>query len=352
MNPTYFSFGMIAFFAVLGHLMPRKSRPSIFFGVTVAPEFQNSAEAARITRAYQIQIWIHAAIAAALALIVAGRHNADLSALASLWVVAGSVLALARANRVAARFRAPANFIREASLAPSDEKMPGGVIAWLLPLLILAAAAVYLHFHWEQIPDRFPIHWGIDGTPNRWATRTVRGVYGPLLIGALTCLLLWGTAHFILRARRIAFAGQALAHEIRFRAVNLRALLVTEYLMGSCMALLTVVPSIAPRVLPQAGWLYSGIFMIFMLVLIGVMLKFGQGGTRLANSGGESGPAGDRTPDECWKFGILYVNRDDPAFFVEKRFGIGYTINLGNPAAVAALTAFIVLMAVTARLAH
>jgi Family of unknown function (DUF5808) len=32
-----------------------------------------------------------------------------------------------------------------------------------------------------------------------------------------------------------------------------------------------------------------------------------------------------------WKAGIFYVNRNDPALFVPKRIGIGYTINFGNP---------------------
>jgi uncharacterized membrane protein len=40
----------------------------------------------------------------------------------------------------------------------------------------------------------------------------------------------------------------------------------------------------------------------------------------------------DRTPDRCWKKdGKYYVNRADPALFVEKRVGVGYTPNYGNP---------------------
>jgi uncharacterized membrane protein len=30
---------------------------------------------------------------------------------------------------------------------------------------------------------------------------------------------------------------------------------------------------------------------------------------------------------------MFYVNPDDPAILVEKRFGIGYTLNFGRPAA-------------------
>lgn len=36
-----------------------------------------------------------------------------------------------------------------------------------------------------------------------------------------------------------------------------------------------------------------------------------------------------RPPDDGWN-GIFYSNRNDPALFVPKRYGIGYTLNLGN----------------------
>ena len=35
-------------------------------------------------------------------------------------------------------------------------------------------------------------------------------------------------------------------------------------------------------------------------------------------------------PDVGWK-GIFYSNPDDPALWVPKRFGLGYTLNFGNP---------------------
>jgi uncharacterized membrane protein len=38
----------------------------------------------------------------------------------------------------------------------------------------------------------------------------------------------------------------------------------------------------------------------------------------------------DRTPDDCWYLGSIYVNAKDPAIFVQKRIGFGYTVNMGN----------------------
>jgi len=36
------------------------------------------------------------------------------------------------------------------------------------------------------------------------------------------------------------------------------------------------------------------------------------------------------TPDRCWKWRVFYVNPNDRAIFVKKRYGIGYTLNFGN----------------------
>ena len=47
------------------------------------------------------------------------------------------------------------------------------------------------------------------------------------------------------------------------------------------------------------------------------------------------------TPDECWRLGDIYINPADPAIFVEKRDGVGFTFNLGNPWGIATLALFL-----------
>ena len=38
----------------------------------------------------------------------------------------------------------------------------------------------------------------------------------------------------------------------------------------------------------------------------------------------------DPTPNECWKCGIFYYNPNDAVLFVQRRDGIGMTVNLAN----------------------
>ena len=48
-----------------------------------------------------------------------------------------------------------------------------------------------------------------------------------------------------------------------------------------------------------------------------------------ANAGPDDTPA-DNTADECWKWGMFYYNPGDSSILVEKRFGIGQTLNFAH----------------------
>lgn len=73
-----------------------------------------------------------------------------------------------------------------------------------------------------------------------------------------------------------------------------------------------------------------GFTVVFLVGTVGIAIKVGQSGNRLdaskPNNVKSSGML-NRKDDRHWKYGSFYFNPDDPAIFVEKRFGIGFTIN-------------------------
>jgi uncharacterized protein DUF5808 len=61
------------------------------------------------------------------------------------------------------------------------------------------------------------------------------------------------------------------------------------------------------------------------------MFRVGQGGQRAVAPAARQEVHGDATPDRAWKVGgLFYFNPHDPAIWVEKRVGLGYTLNIGN----------------------
>lgn len=150
----------------------------------------------------------------------------------------------------------------------------------LPPFAILACVAAYLRAHWDEIPPRFPVHWGLDGPPNRWALRTPHGVYGPLWFGAaiLAMLIILGLAGFY-GSRRSTI-----------RLAMLKMMLCVMYLLAFVFGIVAMLPL----------WHFSPIVIaVPVFVLVGIMLA--------------------------------YYNPADPALFVQKRIGCGYTLNFANP---------------------
>ena len=66
----------------------------------------------------------------------------------------------------------------------------------------------------------------------------------------------------------------------------------------------------------------SMIAFIFIFIIIGT-----AGRIELENENQEEVYRDD---DENWIFGMFYFNKNDPAFMIEKRVGIGYTVNFAN----------------------
>lgn len=76
------------------------------------------------------------------------------------------------------------------------------------------------------------------------------------------------------------------------------------------------------------------IFSFVFLILLGTLLLAfitGQGGSRIKLNEHTSDQVIDRDDDQYWKLGQFYVNKNDPAIFVEKRFGVGWTNNWAHP---------------------
>lgn len=58
--------------------------------------------------------------------------------------------------------------------------------------------------------------------------------------------------------------------------------------------------------------------------------RLGQGGALVEKGSPEAPLTGGLADDAHWVLGLWYVDRADPSLLVESRFGLGYTLNLGN----------------------
>jgi uncharacterized membrane protein len=291
---------------LMGGLMlalPQLSPRDLYFGVRTGGAFRASQEGKAAAAWYRWCVVIGVIAALALDLILSGLPDV----VKALLPLLPFLVAVAAFVRVYFRLRShalPASGVREADL--SEE---GGLPWWLAlalppfggPLAVYA----YLRVHWAEIPERFPIHFGMHGEPNAWANRTERAVFAPLwfAVGLLLLMLMLGVA-VLMGSRKSA------------RLTGMSGIFI------GTMYLLSIIFSgvgLSPLVHVPAGAMlgFTGVFVAIVLLL----------GFR-ANADPDR-PI-EATPDECWTLGGIYNNPDDPAIFVQKRVGFGYTVNFGN----------------------
>jgi uncharacterized membrane protein len=309
--------GLLILMGGLFHIIPGFTRPDIFFVVTVAPEFRRSSDAQRILRRYRAMVWMTTLVASWLELAT------GLAAAVVLLEALGFLGALVATNRAVRAYAAAPNSMVEVDLAMPQERLPGGPIVAILPVLSLGSLGLWAGFHWDRLPPRFPVHFGLHGA-DRWVTTTPTTVFGFLAMVACMCLLLAGLAWGIVNwTRRISTAGCNAAAERHFRRRVAQLSIVSAYFL--------VFPAWLTLFHPAAAAMNVwGLAMATVLVAFTVnLMRGGQGGSRATVTAGGA-PVGDRTPDACWKWGLCYVNAADPSILIEKRFGVGYTLNFGN----------------------
>ncbi len=318
-----FAAALTALVAAIFWLTPGWTRRDIFFTVTVGENFRDGEEGRAILSRYRRWIFFWSLAGLAVALFAPAWHGAVMPGGVFL-IVIGAGVALSSARRATWPYAVAPSTVREASLDGPPPPLTGGFAAQLLPFAALVAVGIFLRAHWSAIPDSFVIHWTADGTPNGWGHRTGPNVFGPLFIGGALCLLLGSLALGLARATRPQSpSGAPLRAERQFRRGIAWTLIGTEYLLAGMFAVIALLPLFPSLVM----WIVVLGLSIPALATAPIVLLAHRRARDLAGHPG----GGDRTDDANWRAGIFYVNREDPALFVEKRFGIGYTLNFGNP---------------------
>ncbi|KAA9153087.1 DUF1648 domain-containing protein [Amycolatopsis acidicola] len=209
---------------------------------------------------------------------------------------------------------------------------------WALPaVLLLAATVVYGAVRYPDMPATLVLHFNASGQPDHEAAKSLSSVFGVVFLQTGLTALFLGLAYALPRlkpdldpTRPRSSADQ---HR-RFTSGMARALLVLAACLNVSLGLASwqiwrgaadfpTLPVVLPTLLGAAGLLVFG-------------LRYGQSGNKLPTGEEPANDATERDDDRYWKLGLFYVNRDDRAVWVPKRFGIGWTVNLGNPVAVAA----------------
>jgi uncharacterized membrane protein len=208
---------------------------------------------------------------------------------------------------------------------------------WTLPAVLLIGLALLTGAaRYPALPNELPIHFDIHGRADSFVATTPFTALLPVVIQVLVTAVLVAAVGLVLRT---PYAEHASDDEVkrRVRAAGLAA---------QAMLVLATGVDLALFLLAQPVWLGRTTLPVGTLIGVGLSLVAGVGAVLAATVIG-----GRPAADDHWH-GAFYADRNDRRLFVPKRFGIGWTVNLGRPAGRALLIALLGVPLLTLFLGH
>nr|WP_296066132.1 DUF5808 domain-containing protein [uncultured Actinoplanes sp.] len=208
---------------------------------------------------------------------------------------------------------------------------------WTLPSVLLIGLGLLTGAaRYPSLPNELPIHFDIRGHADGFAATTPFTAFFPVVVQALITAVLAVAVGLVLRT---PYADDAPADEVKRRVRS-------AGLAAQAMLVLATGIDLALFLLAQPIWLGRTTLPAGTMIGVALSLVAGVAAVIAATVAG-----GRPAADDHWH-GAFYADRNDRRLFVPKRFGIGWTVNLGRPAGVILLVALLGVPLLTVFLGH
>ncbi len=346
---------IVGFAGVTVALTPLVMRRDEVFAVTVPSAHHDNPEFKRYRRLYLVSV-----LAATLICMIATALLSFASEAAfTIGIIAACLVPLIVSFVIFLRLRRKVQTIKEArgwqkiaeDLASADlsalpdKKLPS--LWWsTLQLIPLILTLVIGFAFYARMPEQVPMQVNLSGQVARYAHKSYGLVFFvpavQIFEGVIFTFVLW----MIRKSRSTIDPLHPRSSMARFsQFARAQSIIILVFSIVLSAAFIFVQVSIVGFLSITAA---ASAFIVCLIPLLGVVLwsvvHYGQGGARLAHVA-EDEAAIARDDDRYWRLGVFYYNPDDPAIFIPKRFGVGWTNNFARPLTWVLILSLIVLTA-------
>ena len=327
-------------------ILPAITRKSFLFGVKIPIEEHDCAEAKKLTNNY-IAVCLSGALAIIALIVAQFLAFPDMSLISVMYFpllfAAVQAAAFIPNWKRAVKLKEQKGWkVSSSSFAETKSSYSRGNLAdlpwiWYIAGLILIFLSIVVIFaQYPHLPDLIPTHFDFNMQPDAWSDKSLLALLMLPLINIATLALMFGVNVMFVKAKlqidpqnpELSFAQHC---TYRRRMGHSLGFLTLGIVMGFLIiGFFTVFPDFT---LPF--WLIMAVMLIPVAPIIVIPIASGQGGCRIkpkttgktqkAESAGRDPSDFDKVPgrgdDKYWALGMFYHNPEDPAVFVEDRFG-------------------------------
>ena len=369
--PMLFGINLITMLAVVCTIgiAPIITRKSLLFGVRIPEEAAKTTEAVKLKKNYIITMIIGGVLVLAI-LVAQYLLFPDISLLATLYLplimmafqFITFVLSWKKATALKAKnnWTVPRTTTVDTKSAVQRENIWNFSKGWyILSILMVISVIILSIIKYPSLPAQIPTHWGFDMQPDAWASKSFWSVFDMAIIALIFVVAMMFSNIIIYRMKlqvssehpELSYAQHRVYRRMMSEAIGIMTIALTVFL---CLVQLLVIDMFTGT---TTMMVVATVLMILACIIpfTYVYFKAGQSGCKLkpntneiagrarndeAMSNNEAMSNDDsifkvskttakfnRGDDKFWKLGMFYYNKDDPAMFVEDRFGTNSGFN-------------------------
>lgn len=337
---------VIVLLAVLDYNMQKFTSKKVFYGVNIPEKYRGFEELKQIDKNYKRNILI--STAAVLIVQIALSLYANFTLNENLYLAAVTVpiilvvflyyfiyynsykkvLAFKQEHisTINPELKAEKTQILDVDFIHERDKLVKKYsLIYLIPILLVVASSVYAFMNYDKIPEMMPTHFNFQGIADGFTLKTKTSFFAQIGMQVIVMVIVYLGSIYSLKARVKIDKNDSksdIAHTIKY----LNHLASGSFFILFAMALLF--SSISFGLVNQEVNQMLVILSTVLLLVSIVPLLFTSYKLKKGNYSDASYTIDD--DDKYWLLGGFYYNPDDPAAFVQKRFGIGWTVNLGS----------------------
>ncbi|HET6825663.1 MAG TPA: DUF5808 domain-containing protein [Amnibacterium sp.] len=340
---------------VIGLVLPAIADPTVPFGVRIPADRVGDGVVTRQVRAYRWRLLSSGAAATAGSVALYALTGATLMLPLSVLLLVGAWYGcFILAHHAISGAKAAEGWyvgVRQGIAVDTDLRTdpPRFPWLWLAPALVITVGtAIVGAIAYPSMPGILAVHYAANGTPDRETAKSIGTAFSLVFVQVGVTALLVGIAAAIFHSRADIDPARPTGSARWFR----------RYTTLGAKALLGLAAMIDLGMLASSLLMWSGTttrwapLTVVVPVLVGVLVAVLvlARTNRDWNAVGEGTGLVHRDDDRQWRGGLFSINRADHALFVPRRYGLGWTINLGNPrsamlfAGIAALLALVVVL--------
>jgi len=340
-------------------LTPKMSRKDLIFGVFIPLDRARDQELIRISKRYSKDLTVFTFLELLIYFILVNTlfKNPGILAAALFVSIGGYFLIFLRAYRKTKKYKMENNLLADKkqvvliNTSMSVKIRNSAVIStmwFIVPMIIALVNFILPLVKYEELPSRIATHWNISGTADSFIEKSFGAVVAHGLVpAALVIIMVVSNFSIAVSKNRFDASRPISSAKKLFKFKKINSILIYSMTV-IIISLITGLNLNSMNIVSLNMTGFTPFFIVLTLLMIfipiGIDVKMGQGGHRLKDNEEEmtDDTIINKDDDDFWKLGTIYYNPNDPSLFVEKRFGVGWTLNYGNKAAIVITVLFIV----------